>query len=286
MEDQARRLEGPGKEPGIKSRGESENPRKWTVMVMGPIGRIRSFKISPRLVFWCFLFLIIYFASSILIIHRWTALERVASEQERLINLELEPSLREARRDLFKAGQRVALLKRHIESLEKERVKELTAAANERREPAPPQPERASPPPAPPEEADGMEETPRMEPRSGVVDVEEMEIDRGEGTLRVHFNLKNIEEGPDPVSGYVHIIANGCPGGSSWHKVYPRGEVKDNFPSDYRAGQPFIIQRFKPILGRFEFTPGEGPACGVRVVVYNEEGTLVYDSSFGMESES
>ena len=121
----------------------------------------------------------------------------------------------------------------------------------------------------------------------GLVGVEQMAIERAEDAVQVSFNLTNVAEGGEPVSGYVHILASGKENGSPWWDVYPRGEVgEDGTPESYRLGLPFIIQRFKPIQGRFSPGPGRGLPEAVRVVVYDDTGRLIYNEAFEVANAS
>lgn len=277
MEDQGRRVESPEKEPEVRQKGADGRTRRWTVMIMGRIGKVRSFKISPRLLFWSFLFLALYFTFSILVIHRWISLEK-ETRQHQTRMVELDSKLKETEKDLFRCRQDVAVLGNYIDSLEE--GKDGAVAPKE----APDVGEEKTEEP-PPEEATAEDLEPVV-PLAGIADVEDFEITREPGKVTVNFNLKNESQGEEPLSGYIHIIATGKFNGGSWWKIYPRGEMENDFPINYRAGQPFIIQRFKPVQGSFEYTPEQGAPDLIRVVAYDNNGNLIYDSSFEVDHES
>ncbi len=246
-------------------------------MVMGRVGKVRSFKVSPRVLFWSFLFLLVYLPVSILVVNRWVELRReVKVQQQEIDRLGLE--LTRAERTLFKFQQHVTLLETYIDSLEsgEEQRAAVQATDETAARVAEEQPE------APQEETEPPETVAR-----GLVGVEQMAIERAEDAVQVSFNLTNVAEGEEPVSGYVHILASGEENGSPWWDVYPRGEVAgDGFPESYRRGLPFIIQRFKPIQGRFSPGPGRGLPDAVRVVVYDDTGRLIYNEAFEVENAS
>ena len=246
-------------------------------MVMGRVGKVRSFKVSPRVLFWTFLFLLIYLPVSILVINQWVGLRREVTVQQQEID-RLGVELARAERTLFKFQQHVTLLESYIDSLESGeeqraavRATDETAARAAEEQPEAPREETAPPEPV----------------VRGLVGVEQMAIEREEDAVQVSFNLTNVAEGGEPVSGYVHILASGKENGSPWWDLYPRGEVaEDGIPESYRRGLPFIIQRFKPIQGRFSPGPGRGLPDAVRVVVYDDTGRLIYNEAFEVENAS
>ncbi len=263
-------MAGTGPERPVKSKDKDSAAKRWTIMVMGRVGKVRSFKISPRVVFWTLLFLALYFPLSIFLTHWWVELKRETEAQKaRIVELELE--LARAERSLFKFQQHVALLDGYIASLEIEKGLQGNAASQTQVE----------------EEETVEEDKPApVEPVQGLVDIERMSIKKEGGGVKVAFNLVNVAGGEEPVSGYIHILASWDDGGRKRWKVYPRGEAEEGMPAGYRVGQPFIIQRFKPIRGQFDSRPAGGDPESIRVVVYDDTGRLIYDGAFDLENDS
>ncbi len=235
-------------------------------MVMGHVGKVRSFKVSPRLLFWSIVFLALYFPFSIVVTNWWMDLKRETEEQRSRID-KLEQELFRSERSLFKFQQHVALLDGYIASLEM--GKGLEGASDNGVEE---------------ENTISGTESATDEPLSDLVDIQRMTIDKDNRRLKVAFNLVNIFKGDEPVSGYVHVLASGRDRGNPWWEIYPRGEVEKGMPAKYRVGHPFIIQRFKPIRAQFHMRPG-GPDS-IRVVVYDEKGRLIYLGSFDVDEAS
>jgi hypothetical protein len=247
-------------------------------MVMGRVGKVRSFKVSPRVLFWTFLFLLVYLPVSVLVVNHWVELRRDVKVQEQEID-RLGLELARAERTLFKFQQHVTLLESYIDSMESGREQPEAVRASEETEPRVEE--------EPPQSQEEEEAAPSEPAVRGLVGVEQMAIEREEDAVQVSFNLTNIAEGEEPVSGYVHILASGKENGSPWWDVYPRGEVaEDGVPESYRLGLPFIIQRFKPIQGRFSPGPGRGLPDAIRVVVYDDTGRLIYNEAFEVEHAS
>ncbi len=245
-------------------------------MVMGRVGKVRSFKISPGVLFWSALFLLVYLPVSVFVVNRWVDLRRETKKQE--VEIErLELALARSERSLFKFKQHVTLLEGYITSLDLEERR--PAAVETAEEPGTQEQEE-------PEEAQVQDKTPQPEPGGDLVGIERMATERKGNTVEVAFNLVNVTEGEEPVSGYVHILATGEEHGSSWWETYPRGEVSEGFPKSYRSGQPFIIQRFKPIRGRFDIQTGRGGPESIRVVVYGDSGRLIHHEDFEVKNAS
>ncbi len=241
-------------------------------MVMGRVGKVRSFKVSPGVLFWSMVFLLVYLPVSVLVINQWVDLRRqVRSQGAEIERLELE--LARSERNQFKFQQHVALLESYIATMEFE-------GASPDPEPEPAGETEAPEQEGPAETRAEEEPPPPRAPIQGLVDVEEMSSQQEGGAVKVTFNLVNITEGTDPVSGYVHIMATGREDGSAWWRVYPRGRVSEGFPESYRVGQPFIIQRFKPIQGRFDVPEERSGPETIRIVVYDDTGRLIYHRDF------
>ena len=278
MEDYERGMAGTGKEDVVKTKKQTDTAaRKWTVMVMGRMGKVRSFKVSPRLVWICFLFIALYLPVSIVVFNRWVDLRRETGEQRARI-VQIEEDLGRAERTLFKFQQHVALLDGYISSMKEERSRPAATG---------PAPVEAAAPAGrePPSEA-ASEETPKTAVQAPeLVDIQQVSVKNEKGVVAVNFNLVNIDQ-EDAVSGYIHILASGRYGDASWWEVYPRGDVKDGLPASYRVGQPFIIQRFKPIHGEFDARNERGAPETIRIVVYDDGGTLIFDASYEVEHVS
>ena len=289
MEDQEREMAGAGREDVLKAKPKADPAaRRWTVMIMGRVGKVRSFKVSPRVLLLFFLFLALYLPLSVVVFNEWVDLRRDNRAQRDRI-LQLREDLARAERTLFKFQQHVSLLESYIVSMKEEKGPPVEA------EPAP---AALSSPAASPSSAESIQTAPPPEPKepeerseppepaTGFVDIKQMAITSEEGRVKVNFNLVNIDEGEDAVSGYIHILASGRYAGTSWWEVYPRGDVKDGMPRSYRAGQPFIIQRFKPIHGEFDARTERGAPDSIRVVVYDDRGRLIFEKAYEVENAS
>lgn len=289
MENQERGLAGARGEPFVRTKGDPGKAQRWTVIIMGRVGKVRTFKISPRLIFWTLLFLALYFPASLLVFNHWVELRRTSrQQQERIAQVEEERA--KAERALFKFKQHVSLLETYIVSLEEPKARPAAGAveapetADVAAEETPArEPNTVEKEPSQPQKEQGSDPEASAPERVGV---EEMAFTIDPGSIRVNFNLMNVDRGEDPVSGYIHILASGTRNGETWWEVYPRGGVENGLPASYRVGQPFIIQRFKPVQGRFDIRPDRGMPTTVRIVVYDDTGRLIYNMPFEVDHAS
>lgn len=243
-------------------------------MIMGRIGKVRTFKISPRVIFLTLLFLTLYLPISVLVFNHWVDLRRTTRQQQARLD-EIALKLERTERALFKFKQHVVLLETYIESMGTQESQSVDEPNHGAVVETPSQGAETAEEEAPPEAS---------EPE--LVDVEKMAFSIEPGAFLVDFNLTNIDRGEDPVSGYIHILATGTENGETWWEVYPRGSVEDGLPVNYRVGQPFIIQRFKPVQGRFDMGSQRGAPTTVRVVVYDDTGRLIYNTPFEVDHAS
>ena len=120
MEDQGREMEPTESEiPSVKKKPRDED--RLTIMIIRSLGRVRSFKISPHIVFWAILFFILYLPFSVFIINNYVELRRANRTQSGKID-QLEEEIIKGQKNLRKFQQHVTLLEdyiRHIEEPQK-----------------------------------------------------------------------------------------------------------------------------------------------------------------------
>jgi hypothetical protein len=244
-------------------------------MVVRTMGKIRSFKISPRIICLLFIFLLIYIPASIIVMNRYFFL-RFESRQKAEKQYTLEGLLERTKKDLQVSKQRLALLEDFIEDMNESR-----------KEPAKSQ--EAAPESEKPERRDAslsvgtVRETGR---NPKLVDVQEMDIALEDTVVNVDFKLVNIDPGNAAVGGYIHITMIGDLPTTPPEWSYPTSEFKNGVPINFRRGLPFIIERFKPYNHQFPLTPGRTRPTGVRIVVYNQSGTIILDKEFDLNDDS
>jgi hypothetical protein len=236
-------------------------------MVAGRTGKVRSYGISPRLLFWAGLFLLAYLPLSVLAINRYLELRHGYAVQTKAVAL-LEKELEEHRRTLIRSNQHAAFLQDYVRLLEE--AGEQTVEAS-----------RPDKPAAKRGESSAGEKAPRAQE---TVNIEDLAIQRQGSRMLVNFKLVNMQPGDSSVGGYLHILARGKQSDPPKEWAYPPGKAINGFPENYRNGQVFTIQRFKPIQGRFNLGQSLESPSSVRVLIYDQSGAIILQKDFEVSS--
>jgi uncharacterized coiled-coil protein SlyX len=251
---------GPGVPPVRKS---PQRPLPFTIMVAGRTGRVRSFGISPRLLIWAALFLLVYLPLSVVAINRYLELRRSHSAQSKALN-RLEQEVEEQRKTLARSQQQLAFFQDYVRQLE-----EANEQSTESPKPEKPGTKRA--------EAGAGEKSSKGQE---IVSIEDLAIQKQGSRMLVSFKLVNMQPGDSTVGGYLHILARGKQSDTPKQWAYPQEKVVNGFPENYRSGQFFTIQRFKPIQGRFNLGQSSESPSSVRVLIYDQAGAIILQKDF------
>jgi len=232
-------------------------------MVMGRTGKVRSFGLSRRLLFWVALFLLAYLPLSVLAINRYLELRHSSSVQAETMAV-LVKEIEDQRKATIRSNEHLAFLQEYVRHLEEAAEQAMDASKAEK-----PASKRA--------EAGPAEKAPKGRE---AVHIEDLVIQKQGSRMLVSFRLANMQPGDSPVTGYLHILAKGALSDFPKEWVYPQGKLVNGFPENYRNGQVFTIQRFKPIQGRFNLGPGTETPTSVRVLIYDPSGTIILQKDF------
>ncbi|UCB49786.1 MAG: hypothetical protein JSW56_02510 [Deltaproteobacteria bacterium] len=268
--------------PPVKKTPHDGN--RMTIMIIRSLGRVRSFKISPHIAFWAILFFILYIPFSAFIINNYIELYRGKRTQSTKIE-QLEKEIIQGQKDLRRFRQHVTLLEDYIRHLEEPNKPQKEKSANLvdeyiKEKSASPKVEIIR------EEtvitdtegpAIGSEEDAKP---IGAVDIKDMIIQKEGGRMSVEFKLVNMNPGETAVGGYIHLIAMGNDPNSPPEWTFPRVQLEEGMPVNFRRGQLFLIQRFKPVHGRFYLTPNSEPPTALKVLVYDQSGLLILEREF------
>ncbi len=277
MENQKRGMAATGQElPPVKRKARSEN--RVTVMIMRSVGRVRSFKISPRIVFWASLFVVVYISLSVYFTTEYIKYCYI-HHQDGTQNNEikrLERDLVKSRKEHLRSKQHLALLEDYIQNLEKrmEQEKEPLKYADIK-EPKPPQRVVSQP-----------VERIEVEKPSEVIDIKDMVIQTVHARVTVSFKLVNIQPGESSVGGYIHVIATGRDANPRQEWTYPTEKLKNGVPMNFRRGLPFLIQRFKPYTCFFNADSNSQLPTAIKIMAYDQAGELTLEKEFEVSNES
>ena len=119
-----------------------------------------------------------------------------------------------------------------------------------------------------------------------VVDIQDVVIKKDDSKMNIDLKVVNIKEEEGKVSGYIHIIARNNQSNFQPKWTYPKEKLRNGVPLNFRRGQRFVIERFKPIHSKFDLTPGSEPPSDVMVIVYDRLGTLILKKTFEVNDVS
>ena len=267
MEDQNRGLESDQKEiPPL--RGIPLKTKYLTIMVMRSVGKMYSFKISRRLIFWSSLFFIAYFIISLYIINSYIDLKYLYDFQRKRVE-SLETGNMKTKRNLLRTTEHVTVLEDYIQTIQEQRSKE--SIQEQKRETGTEAVER---------NAEDVYVKEEKEKSSQIAQIKDLVIKEESSGLSLDFKLSNAKPGEEAMEGYIHIIAmdnkkDPCP---EWN--YSKDMMKDGHPSNYRRGQPFIIQRFKPYHRLFNVNSNSELPSSIKVLVYDRAGSLLLEKEY------
>jgi len=244
-------------------RKKPRRPLRLTIMLAGRTGKVRSFGISRRLLFWATLFLLVYLPLSVLAINRYLELRLSHSVQADTLAL-LEKDLEGHRKALFRSNEHLAFLQNYVRHLEETSEQGMDSSKAEKSVP-----KRT--------ESGPGEKAPKAQQ---MVNIEDLAIQKQGSRMLVSFRLVNMQSGDSTLGGYLHIVARGKPTNPPKEWAYPQGRVVNGFPEDYRNGQVFTIQRFKPVQGRFNLGPDSESPSSIRVLIYDQSGVIILQKDF------
>jgi hypothetical protein len=215
------------------------------------------------------LFLLAYIPLSILFINRYFDLRHIHFKQSEKVST-LQKKVMSNQKALLKSRDHAALLEEYIRRLEKGETEETQTAEEEKS-----QDDRAGK-----IVASTRKQGEALPKTTDIVSIEDMVIKKQDSRITVDFRLVNVQQGEDPVGGYVHIIAKAEGADTSNLRTFPYERLINGMPENYRRGQLFLIQRFKPIKGRFDLTPNADPPSIFQVLVYDQSGLLILEEGF------
>ncbi len=268
--------------PPVKKKPQDGD--RMTIMIIRSLGRVRSFKISPHIAFWAILFFILYIPFSAFIINNYIELYRGKRTQSTKIE-QLEKEVIQGEKNLRRFRQHVTLLEDYIRHLEepnspKKEKSDTRVNDNIKEKSDTPKVEIIRK-----ETVITDAESPAIESEEdvkpiGAVDIKDMIIQKEGGRMSVEFKLVNMNPGETAVGGYIHLIAIGNDLNPPPEWTFPRVQLEEGMPVNFRRGQLFLIQRFKPVHGKFFLTPNSEPPTALKVLVYDQSGLLILEREF------
>ena len=248
------------------------------VMFSKGVGKIRSFSLSPRLLFVSVLFFVCYIIVSLFIINDYFDKHRTNKAQ--LIKIDrLQKQVENVKRHLYQSEQRVILLKKY----------EKTSPPDVEISVEPEQPEAIAS--TTPEETvadddieveDDSEET----LQEASVEIKDLVTLKNEGKLTVRFRVVNTDQGDTTLRGYVHIIVTDKTSDPPQLWTYPKVALRDGVPVNYKRGRLFVIKNFRTLGGELFLDSHEGSKLTLKILVYDNEGNQILQKDFAVEEQA
>lgn len=257
----------------VKDKAPQEDP--ITIMIMRSVGKVRSFKISPPFLILGAIFVLLNITATIYFGNRFFYLHHTKALQSEKIK-QLETDVSQNLKTIHQNEQHMAILEEYIRNLKapKEEKTSTNKSIFLQQEGAAPEPSKVT------------ESHPPETPSTQVVDIKDVDIKKEGSELMVNFKVVNLRELDNPIGGYIHMIAVGKDGYSPSAWTFPNEELRDGVPVDFRGGQLFLIQRYKPIEGNFYLSARADPPSAVKVLVYNQTGSLLLEKEFEVSDDS
>ena len=249
----------------------------FSVMISRGLGKVRSFNISSRLLFWAGLVFVLYMVFSAVAISRYFG--ELRSNTVRLDLLQqLQDEIDGTKKTLYRARQRLKFLedyignsqikqKQQVESLEQEDMKGNLS-------PVPSKPLIQEETFARPDKAD---------PMGPVVEIRNLTTKRRGGRLSVKFRLVKIMPDRNQIKGYIFMIAanNGSDPPQLW--AHPKAALKNGEPINYKRGQFFKVRNYRIIRGKYFLDSETETPSLLKILVYDESGELLLKKEFAIE---
>ncbi len=254
-----------------QAKGKHPDCKEYTIMLIGSIGKIHSFKISRKPLICILGFLFLYIIISIIVIYLYFGSYTENRKKAEVIK-GLESELSEKKRTLDQNRLYTEGLEDYIKNISKKA--DGSATTGQAKETGTKQ-EAAS---ASPDNKDVKDDAIHEKETPGVsVDIRDLQFRMGEQGLAVECKLANNMAEQGSAEGYIHILAIDKNGEypPEWNK-YP-ARLKNGIPSDYKTGQEFLIQRFKTYHRQYKMLADFELPSFIRILVYDRSGQKILE---------
>jgi hypothetical protein len=236
------------------------------IMVTRGVGRVRSYDISPRILIFVIIFIVLYFTMSIFFIHGYL--------HQRQVNINLDNKLRQLERRQIEKEKALNLARNETDKL-KDVIKNLEREPN--RELGITKGDNFIDKATKYDTGKTTIDTYQKDKQKNIVDIEDIAIRRESGKLTVNFKLVKVKSGEDPVMGYIHILAIGQNSDEINERTYPQEKIQNEVPISSRQTSTFSIQRFKLVKHEFILDGSSEPPSSIKILVYDKSGMLLLE---------
>ena len=245
----------------------------FSVMIVRGLGKVRSFNISSRFLFWATLVFVLYLVFSAVAISRYFGELRSNTVQLDLLQ-QLQNEIEDTKNTLYQARQRLKFLEDYIGNSEGKQKKQVESLAPEIINPLPTEPVIQEETLERPDEAD---------PAEPVVDIKNLTTKRRGERLSVKFRLIKIKPDRNQIKGYVFIIAANSEADPPLLWTYPRAALKNGEPVNYKHGEFFKVRNYRIIQGKYFLDSETKTPSFLKILVYDESGKLILKKEVSIE---
>ncbi len=219
----------------------SSKKERLSIMIFKKAGKIRTFEISPLLLFCASLFLLLCIVATIILTNLFLDYYKKNKIQaDRIAKLRRE--LSKTKKSLDRSEQHIALLDDYI----KEKSPE-------------------------PMSTGGYSESSLPK----IVGIEDLKVRKDGSKINVTFMIKNKQLNEEPIGGYIFILTSIKDSDKSEVWVYPSSPLKDGLPANYRRGDRFLIKRFRTMISNYTLSRSIDKPLILEILVYDRNGTLI-----------
>lgn len=260
------------------------------IMISRGVGKVRNFSLSPGIIFVSFVFFVLYIIASVFVINDY--FDKLHINRDQSVKLErLQKQMENTRKLLFRSEQRLALMEEYVNNT-KSGVKispvHPVETESAKAEPANKMKAKEGLQEGPKEDLletkaeDGLQE----ESKEGLVEIKDVATSKEDAKLTVSFKIVNIDQGDEPLRGYVHIIVTDKESDTPQYWTYPKVALRDGLPIEYKRGRLFVIKRFRTIRGEFFLDSHTESPLSLKIIVYNQTGNLILQREIEAEITS
>ena len=245
----------------------------FSVMISRGLGKVRSFNISSRLLFWTTVVFVLYMVFSTVAITRYFGELRSNTIQLNLLQ-QLQNEIETTKKTLYRARQRLKLLEDYVGNSQGKQEKQVESL----------EPGDINPTPTKPViQEETFERPDEAAPVGSLVEIKNLTTKKRGERLSVKFRLIKITPDRDQIKGYVFMIAANSESDPPQLWTYPRAALKNGKPINYKQGEFFKVRNYRIIQGKYFLDSETETPSFLKILVYDESGKLILKKEFSIE---
>ena len=245
----------------------------FSVMIARGSGKVRSFNISSRFLFWATVVFVLYMVFSAVAISRYFGELRSNTVQLDLLQ-QLQNEVEDTKKTLYRARQRLKFLEDYIGNSTGKQEKQIESSESEMINPNPTNPVI---------QEETLERPDEAVPAEPVVDIKNLTTKRRGERLSVEFRLIKIRPDRNQIKGYIFMLAANGESHPPQLWAYPKAALKNGEPVNYKHGEFFKVRNYRIIRGKYFLDSETETPSFLKILVYDESGKLILDKNFELK---